>query len=168
MSGTVNYPKVIGQLTDVIKELNVPCGEAVLAEQSRSLSAETRQRDAVDVLKALLSTLEQGGAGVVGDAGAGAAAGGAAAEHSASAAENTAKAKAPRQATQMAQKQTLPIYKVGDTVAFINSDSTPYIVTYAPTGLGVGHVYNLRGGGGSYPVWTHTKVAEGLLRRAPT
>jgi hypothetical protein len=29
MSGTVNYPKVIDHLTDVIKELNVPCGAAV-------------------------------------------------------------------------------------------------------------------------------------------
>jgi FK506-binding protein 1 len=27
MSGTVNYPKVIDHLTDVIKELNVPCAE---------------------------------------------------------------------------------------------------------------------------------------------
>ncbi len=163
---SVNYRKVVNDLTDVIKELNVPCGAAEPAE--RSLSEEARRADAVDLLKTLLSTLEQGGAGVVGDAGAGAAAGGAAAEHSASAAENTARAKAPRQATQMAQKQTLPIYKVGDTVAFINGDGTPYKVTYAPTGLGVSHVYNLRGGGGSYPVWTPTKVAEGLLRRAAT
>ena len=71
MSGTVNYPKVIDHLTDVIKELNVPCGEAAPAAPSQ----EERQRDAVGLLKALLSTLEQAG-----DAGAAAAA-----EHSASA-----------------------------------------------------------------------------------
>jgi hypothetical protein len=56
MSGTVNYPKVIDQLTDVIKELNVgfaPCGAAAPSE-------ETRRADAVGLLKALLSTLEQG------------------------------------------------------------------------------------------------------------
>jgi hypothetical protein len=56
MSGTVNYPKVIDQLTDVIKELNVPCGEAAPSE-------ETRRADAVGLLKALLSELEQGPAG---------------------------------------------------------------------------------------------------------
>ncbi len=73
MSGTVNYPKVIDQLTDVIKELNVgfaPCGEAAPAAPSE----ETRRADAVGLLKALLSTLEQGGAGATD----------AAAEHSAS------------------------------------------------------------------------------------
>jgi hypothetical protein len=69
MSGTVNYPKVIDQLTDVIKELNVPCGEAAPAAPSE----ETRRADAVGLLKALLSTLEQGPAGA------------AAAEHGASA-----------------------------------------------------------------------------------
>jgi hypothetical protein len=53
MSGTVNYPKVIDQLADVIKELNVPCGAAAPSE-------ETRRADAVGLLKALLSTLEQG------------------------------------------------------------------------------------------------------------
>ncbi len=60
MSGTVNYRKVVNDLTDVIKELNVgfaPCGEAVPAERSRS--QEERQRDAVGVVKALLSALEQ-------------------------------------------------------------------------------------------------------------
>jgi hypothetical protein len=56
MSGTVNYPKVIEQLTDVIKELNVPCGEAAPAAPSE----ETRRADAVDLLKALLGTLESG------------------------------------------------------------------------------------------------------------
>ena len=55
MSGTVNYPKVIDHLTDVIKELNVPCAEAAPAAPS----AETRRVDAVDFLKALLSELEQ-------------------------------------------------------------------------------------------------------------
>jgi hypothetical protein len=75
MSGTVNYPKVIDQLTDVIKELNVgfaPCGAAAPAAPSE----EQRRADAVGLLKALLHVLEQGGA-----AGAGAAA----AEHGASA-----------------------------------------------------------------------------------
>ncbi len=60
MSGTVNYPKVIDQLTDVIKELNVgfaPCGAAAPAAPSE----ETRRADAVGLLKALLSTLEQTG-----------------------------------------------------------------------------------------------------------
>ncbi len=73
MSGTVNYPKVIDQLTDVIKELNVgfaPCGAAAPSE-------ETRRADAVGLLKALLSTLEQGPAA--------AAAAAAAAEHDATA-----------------------------------------------------------------------------------
>jgi hypothetical protein len=74
MSGTVNYPKVIDQLTDVIKELNVgfaPCGAAAPAAPSE----ETRRADAVGLLKELMSALEQGGA----DAAA------AAAEHGASA-----------------------------------------------------------------------------------
>ncbi len=69
MSGTVNYPKVVNDLTDVIKELNVgfaPCGAAAPSE-------ETRRADAVGLLKALLSALEQGPAGA------------AAAEHGASA-----------------------------------------------------------------------------------
>ncbi len=79
MSG-VDYPKVIDQLTDVIKELNVgfaPCGAAAPAAPSE----ETRRADAVGLVKALLSTLEQGGA-----AGAGAAA---AAEHGATDDKNT-------------------------------------------------------------------------------
>jgi hypothetical protein len=74
MSGTVNYPKVIDQLTDVIKELNVgfaPCGAAAPSE-------ETRRADAVGLLKTLLSELEQGGAGA------------AAAEHSAGGQKNLA------------------------------------------------------------------------------
>jgi hypothetical protein len=69
MSGTVNYRKVIEQLTDVIKEMNVgfaPCGAAAPSE-------EQRRADAVGLLKALLGTLESGAS----DA--------AAAEHSASA-----------------------------------------------------------------------------------
>ncbi len=75
MSGTVDYPKVIDHLTDVIKELNVgfaPCGAA-------APSKETRRADAVRLLKALLSTLEQG------NPSAGAAAAAAAAEHDATA-----------------------------------------------------------------------------------
>ena len=59
MSGTVNYPTVVNDLTDVIKELNVPCGEAAPAAPSE----ETRRADAVGLLKALLSELEQGPAG---------------------------------------------------------------------------------------------------------
>ena len=72
MSGTVNYPKVVDHLTDVIKELNVPCGEAAPAAPSE----ETRRADAVGLLKTLLSGLEQGPEG---------AAAAAAAEHGASA-----------------------------------------------------------------------------------
>ncbi len=77
---SVNYRKVVNDLTDVIKELNVgfaPCGAAAPAAPSE----ETRRADAVGVLKTLLHVLEQGGAGA---AGAGDAA---AAEHSASASE---------------------------------------------------------------------------------
>ncbi len=69
---TVNYPKVIDHLTDVIKELNVgfaPCGTAAPAAPSE----EQRRADAVGLLKALLGTLEQGPAA------------GAAAEHGGSA-----------------------------------------------------------------------------------
>jgi hypothetical protein len=65
------------------------------------------------------------------------------------------------------KKPTLPIYKAGDTVTYINGDNTPCTVTLAPTGLGVGHEYFIRGGGGSYPVWT-AKVAEGKVRHAAT
>ncbi len=71
---SVNYGKVIDQLTDVIKELNVcfaPCGAAAAAAPSE----ETRRADAVDLVRALLSTLERAG-----DAGAAASA-----EHGASA-----------------------------------------------------------------------------------
>ncbi len=71
---SVNYRKVVNDLTDVIKELNVgfaPCGEAAPAAPSE----EQRRADAVGLLKALLSTLEQGGAGA------------AAAEHGASGSE---------------------------------------------------------------------------------
>jgi hypothetical protein len=61
--------------TDVIKELNVPCGEAApAAPAERSRSQEERQRDAVGVAKTPLRTLEQGGSR----------AGAAAAEHAAS------------------------------------------------------------------------------------
>jgi hypothetical protein len=77
MSGTVNYPKVIDHLTDVIKELNVPCAEAAPAAPSQ----EERQRDAADLVKALLSELEHGSA----SGGSAAAAGAAAAEHNATA-----------------------------------------------------------------------------------
>ena len=72
MSGTVDYVKVVDRLTDVIKELNVgfaPCAEAAPAAPSE----EDRRADAVGLLKALLSELEQAGPA------------GAAAEHSASA-----------------------------------------------------------------------------------
>jgi hypothetical protein len=56
MSGTVNYPKVIDHLADVIKELNcAPSAEP--AEQS----VEARRADTADLVKALLSTLEQAG-----------------------------------------------------------------------------------------------------------
>jgi hypothetical protein len=54
MSGTVNYPKVIDHLTDVIKELNVPCAEPPAAEPS----AAERQADAAALLRGLLNTLE--------------------------------------------------------------------------------------------------------------
>jgi hypothetical protein len=76
---SVNYRKVVNDLTDVIKELNVgfaPCAEAAPAAPSQ----EERQRDAVGLVKALLSGLEQGG-----DPPSGAAAA-AAAEHGAGAA----------------------------------------------------------------------------------
>ena len=54
---TVDYVKVIDHLTDVIKELNYGAAAApVPAERS----PEDRHSDAVDLLKALLSTLEQG------------------------------------------------------------------------------------------------------------
>ena len=77
MSGNgVNYPKVVDQLADTIKELNVPCvAPAAPAERT----AEERKRDAADVLRGLLQMLEGG-------AGAGDAAAGAAAEHGAAAA----------------------------------------------------------------------------------
>jgi hypothetical protein len=75
---SVDYPKVIDHLTDVIKELNVPCGAAAPAE--RSLSEETRRADAVGLLKALLSELEQESEGPPSGAAA------AAAEHGAGAA----------------------------------------------------------------------------------
>ncbi len=61
---SVNYRKVVSDLTDVIKELNVPCGAApsaaAAAPASRRGSAETRRADAVDFLKALVGELEQG------------------------------------------------------------------------------------------------------------
>ncbi len=58
MSGTVNYPKVIDHLTDVIKELNVPCAEPPAAEPS----AAERQADAAALLRELLNELESHGA----------------------------------------------------------------------------------------------------------
>jgi septal ring factor EnvC (AmiA/AmiB activator) len=58
MSGTVNYPKVIDHLTDVIKELNVPCAEPPAAEPS----AAERQADAAALLRDLLDKLESHGA----------------------------------------------------------------------------------------------------------
>ncbi len=67
MSGTVNYGKVVNELTDVIKEMNVRCGAAASEERGRA--------DAVGVVKALLHVLEQGTC----------AAGAAAAEHGAGA-----------------------------------------------------------------------------------
>ncbi len=83
MSGTVNYPKVIDHLTDVIKELNVPCAEPPAAEPS----AAERQADAAALLRGLLNTLEPH------DAGAHAAA---AAEHGATADNGTPKPRPPR------------------------------------------------------------------------
>ena len=77
MSGTVNYPKVIDHLTDVIKELNVPCGAAVEPPAAEPSAAE-RQADAAALLRVLLNKLEPHGA----DARAAAAA-----EHSATADE---------------------------------------------------------------------------------
>ncbi len=56
---SVNYRKVVNDLTDVIKELNVgfaPCGAAAPAAPSE----ETRRADAVGVVKALVGELEQG------------------------------------------------------------------------------------------------------------
>jgi hypothetical protein len=58
MSGTVNYPKVIDHLTDVIKELNVPCAEPPAAEPT----AAERQADAAALLRGLLNKLEPHGA----------------------------------------------------------------------------------------------------------
>jgi hypothetical protein len=78
MSGTVNYPKVIDHLTDVIKELNVPCAEAPAPAEP---SAAERHADAVDLLRSLLNKLESH------DADAHAAA--AAAEHGATADERS-------------------------------------------------------------------------------
>ena len=72
MSGTVNYPKVIDHLTDVIKELNVPCAEPPAAEPS----AAERQADTAALLRGLLNTLESHDADAR-------AAGAAAAEHGA-------------------------------------------------------------------------------------
>ncbi len=74
MSGTVNYPKVIDHLTDVINELNVPCGAAVEPAPAEPSAAE-RQADAAALLRGLLNKLESHD----GDA--------AAAEHSATADE---------------------------------------------------------------------------------
>ena len=45
MSGTVNYPKVVDHLTDVIKELNVPCAEPPAPAEP---TAAERHADAVD------------------------------------------------------------------------------------------------------------------------
>ncbi len=80
MSGTVNYPKVVDHLTDVIKELNVPC-----AEPHAPATAAERHADAVDLLRGLLNKLESHDA----DAHA------AAAEHSATADESKQKSGQP-------------------------------------------------------------------------
>ena len=61
MSGTVNYPKVIDHLTDVINELNVPCGAAVEPAPAEPSAAE-RQADAAALLRGLLHELESHGA----------------------------------------------------------------------------------------------------------
>ncbi len=55
MSGTVNYPKVIDHLTDVIKELNVPCAEPPAPAEP---NAAERQADAAALLRVLLNELE--------------------------------------------------------------------------------------------------------------
>ena len=45
MSGTVNYPKVIDHLTDVIKELNVPCAEPPAAEPNAAAAEQSATAD---------------------------------------------------------------------------------------------------------------------------
>ena len=81
MSATVDYQVVIDRLTDAIKELNQPCaGEAAVPISEEERRADLRA-DTADLLKLLLSALEQ-------PAGAGALAPAAAAEHSASANTN--------------------------------------------------------------------------------
>ncbi len=59
MSGTVNYPKVIDHLTDVIKELNVPCAEPPAPAEP---TAAERQADAAALLRGLMKELEPHGA----------------------------------------------------------------------------------------------------------
>jgi hypothetical protein len=115
MSGTVNYPKVIDQLTDVIKELNVPCAEAAPAAPSE----ETRRADAVDLLKTLLSELENAGE-------AGAAAAAAAAEHGAA---------AQKKKVGSAPMVLVPLkFQVGSSVKMYNDFNTVYKVIWTPGG----------------------------------
>jgi hypothetical protein len=59
MSGTVDYPKVVDHLTDVIKELNRPCATPKDPKESAKRAAEERRRDAAKLLRALLRALEQ-------------------------------------------------------------------------------------------------------------
>jgi peptidylprolyl isomerase len=77
MSATVDYAKVVDRLTDAIKELNQPCaGETAVPISEEERRADLRA-DTADLLKQLLSVLEQP-AGAAGGAAA------AAAEHSSS------------------------------------------------------------------------------------
>jgi hypothetical protein len=78
MSATVDYQVVIDRLTDAIKELNQPCaGETAVPISEEERRADLRA-DTADLLKQLLSALEQGP-----DAASAAAEHGAAAEHTA-------------------------------------------------------------------------------------
>jgi hypothetical protein len=120
MSGTVNYPKVIDHLTDVITELNVPCAEppAVPAEPSQ----EERQRDAVGLLKELLSTLEQGSP-AAGAAAAGAAEHGASSQKGALATAILSHKKQPLNLLTIPDKsREVPVFSVNNIVKCIDTD----------------------------------------------
>ncbi len=85
MSATVDYQVVIDRLTDAIKELNQPCaGETAVPISEEERRAQLRA-DTADLLKQLLSALEQPAFAAAVGASAPAAA---AAEHSASADTN--------------------------------------------------------------------------------
>ncbi len=78
MSATVDYQVVIDRLTDAIKELNQPCAGEVAVPISEEERRAQLRADTADLLKQLLSALEQGP-----DAASAAAEHGAAAEHTA-------------------------------------------------------------------------------------